>query len=318
MWGAASPQSDPRIAQLEQQLGTLARQENLQRVEGRLGALESAQASVNQRLQAAQALAERAGTRAEEALNRPAPAAPAAPAPQTSAALTDLGNRIGALESQMRERTQAAAVAAQAGSAAMQALERRLAEQDQRLAGLARQAAEGGSEATRAGTRVVLADRLNSALRDGAPYQDVLAALTRFNTDPARLQPLEPFAAQGAPTASALAQSFKPLSEQILRESRADTANWSDRLMRMAERVVSVRSVNEPGSGGVPGLVARIDNALARGAFTDAAAAWDALPEPARRQSEDWGRQLKQRAAAETASRAIAADAIAALNPSTR
>ena len=100
----------------------------------------------------------------------------------------------------------------------MQGLEKRLADQDQKLATLTRQVAEGGSDATRAGTRVVLADRLNNALRDGAPYADVLGALTRLNVDPARLQPLEPFASQGAPTAASLAQSFKPLSEQMLRE----------------------------------------------------------------------------------------------------
>jgi hypothetical protein len=81
---------------------------------------------------------------------------------------------------------------------------------------------------------------------------------------------------------------------------------------------VTVRALDEPGGAGVQGLVARIDTALARGDFADAAAAWDALPEPARRLSEDWGRQLKQRAAAATASRAIAADAVAALNPPTR
>jgi hypothetical protein len=86
----------------------------------------------------------------------------------------------------------------------------------------------------------------------------------------------------------------------------------------MAEKIVTIRSPNESDAPGVPGLVDRIDSALARGAFADAASAWDALPEPARRQSEAFGSRLKQRAAAEAASRAIAADAVAALNPTTR
>ena len=312
-------QDDPRIAQIEQRLAGVPRADALQRLEARLGTLEGAQGAINQRIQAAQALADKANARAEEAANRPAPAPQTpGPAPQTVAAITDLGNRIGALENQMRERTQAASAAAQASTTAVQGLEKRLADQDQKLATLTRQVAEGGSDATRAGTRVVLADRLNNALRDGAPYADVLGALTRLNVDPARLQPLEPFASQGAPTAASLAQSFKPLSEQMLRESRSGTESWTDRLARMAERVVTVRALDEPAGAGVQGLVARIDTALTRGDFANAAAAWDALPEPARRLSEDWGRQLKQRAAAATASRAIAADAVAALNPPTR
>jgi hypothetical protein len=319
IWGSDSAQDDPRIAQIEQRLAGVPRADALQRLEARLGTLEGAQGAINQRIQAAQALADKANARAEEAANRPAPAPQTpGPAPQTVAAITDLGNRIGALENQMRERTQAASAAAQASTTAVQGLEKRLADQDQKLATLTRQVAEGGSDATRAGTRVVLADRLNNALRDGAPYADVLGALTRLNVDPARLQPLEPFASQGAPTAASLAQSFKPLSEQMLRESRSGTESWTDRLARMAERVVTVRALDEPAGAGVQGLVARIDTALTRGDFANAAAAWDALPEPARRLSEDWGRQLKQRAAAATASRAIAADAVAALNPPTR
>jgi hypothetical protein len=339
LWGAGPVRDDPRIAQLEQRLAAVPRADALQRLEARLGTLEGAQGTINQRLQAAQSMADKANARAEELAARPAPAPQAAvPAPQTGAALADLGNRVGALEARTREGTEAASAAAQANASAIQGLDKRLGdldgrldkrigdadkrlgEQDQKLAALGQQVAEGGSDATRAGTRVVLTERLNDALREGAPYADVLAALGRFNVDATRLQPLEPFADRGAPTAAALAQSFKPLSEQILRDARPEGGSWTDKLTRMAERVVTVRAVNEPsgGFGGVQGLVARIDDALARGALADAAAAWDALPEPARRLSAEWGRQLKQRLAAETAARALAADAVAALNPTTR
>ncbi|HEY8380776.1 MAG TPA: hypothetical protein VIL09_01375 [Microvirga sp.] len=345
-----------QLAQVQQQLSGFARQDNLRALEGRLAALESGQGTVNQRLQAAQTLAERAATRAEEAASRPAAAVPAAPGapPQPS---PDLTNRLAALETQLRDRNQAPTPAVteltnrvagletqlrgqgQAATTAAQGQERRLGELDQRLAALdqrlgsldqrvgsldqrvgavTRQVAEGGSEATRAGTRVVLVDRLANALREGAPYGEVLAGLRRFTPDAARLQPLEPFAGGGAPTAAALAQSFEPVGERILRESRPADESWTDRLLRMADRVVTVRAVNEPGGTGVPGLVTRIEQALARGAFADAAAAFDALPEPSRRVGEGWGRTLKQRAAAEAAARAVAAEAVASLNQSTR
>ena len=86
----------------------------------------------------------------------------------------------------------------------------------------------------------------------------------------------------------------------------------------MADKVVTVRSVDEPGSTDPSSVVARIESALANGNLAVAANAWNSLPEPARRLSEAWGRQLKQREAAEAAARAIAADAVAALNTATR
>jgi hypothetical protein len=161
---------------------------------------------------------------------------------------------------------------------------------------------------------VVLAERLSDALRTGAPYTDVLSALKKVDGDAARLAPLEPFAASGAPTAAALAQSFKPLSADILRDERATAGSWTDRLWRMADRIVTIRPVDQPGSTSVPSLVARIDQALARGDVAEAATAWQALPEPARRISEQWGLLVKNRAAAEKAASAIASDALTALN----
>jgi hypothetical protein len=103
-----------------------------------------------------------------------------------------------------------------------------------------------------------------------------------------------------------------------VRDSRQGAEDWTDRLLRMAEQVVTVRSVNDPGGTGVPATVARIEDALERGAIGDAAAAWDSLPEPARQASAEWGRLVKQRAAAEAASRNVAAEAVAALNQATR
>jgi hypothetical protein len=363
---------------MEQQLGTLARQDDLRALEGRLAGIEGAQTNLSQMVQATQALAQRSAARAEEAANRP----PAA-AVQNEAALGDLSNRVNALETQLREGVQAASAGTQALerrlaeqeqrlAAATQPLERRLneveqrlatatqpleqrlgqleqrlatatqpleqrlgqleqrlatvteplerrlAEQEQRLSGVAQQVAQGGSDVTRAGTRLVLVDRLGDALREGAPYTEALGALRGVTPEPAKLAPLEPFAQSGAPTAAALAQSFRPIAERLRRESRPDAEDWSERLLRMADKVVSVRAVNEPAEAGVPGAVARIEDALARGSFADAAAAYEALPEPARQASAEWGQRLRQRAAAEAAARTVTADAVAALDQATR
>jgi hypothetical protein len=345
---SSTASADPRVAQLQQQVGALARQDAVQALEGRLTALESGQQGLVQRVDAAQQVAERSAARAEEALSRPGPEASArAPAaPDNSQAVSELQNRVSAVEGQLQERVQAVSglvdtlqerVRAVAGTVesvqrqvaengqalqgrvaqAAETVQRQLSEQDQRLSALTSQVAEGGSESTRAGIRVVLADRLTSTLSEGAPYAEVLAALRGFGVDQGRLAALEPFAGKGAPTPAALAESFRPLGDRIIRESRAGDS-WSDRLLRMADKVVTVRTVDEPGSSNPSSIVARIESALANGDLASAASAWDSLPEPARRLSEAWGQQLKQRAAAEAAARAIAADAVAALNTATR
>jgi hypothetical protein len=239
------------------------------------------------------------------------------------------GGSLQALERRLAEQDQRLAAATEPAErrlseleqrlgTATQPLERRLSELEQRLAGLTRQVAEGGSDATRAGTRVVLAERLHDALREGAPYADVLAGLRRFTPDPGHLAPLEAYAEGGAPSAAALAQGFKPIGERLRREARQGAEDWTDRLLRMADKVVTVRAVNEPGEPGVPATVARIEDALARGSLSDAAAAFDSLSDTARQAAAEWGEQLKQRAQAEAAARTVAADAVAALNQATR
>jgi hypothetical protein len=338
-----APQNDQRLTQLEQRVGALGQQQGsqppagLQAIEDRIRALEGARGAVDERLQAVQgaaeqaaARAEQATARAEEALNRQPPA----PAPQNDPALAELSSRLSALEGQLQTATQNAANAGSTAQALEQRIaeqdqraaerdqraaerERRISEQDQRLADLSRQLSDenrGAEAASQAGIQVILSERLNNALRNGTPYQEVLEGLRKAGADGGRLAALEPFAQGGAPTAAALAQGFKPLSAVILRDERAASGDWSERLLRMVDQVVTIRPVNEPGSTGVPSLVARIEQALARGNVAEAAAAWEALPEPARRASEEWGRQAKAVAGAQEASQAIAAGALASLN----
>lgn len=360
-WQETSEQGQPvelRLAQLEQRVGALRQpgppgqpQGNAQALAERLQALEAARADLDQRLQAVQGTAQQAASQAEAALNRPAPEAPQ-PTPQNDAALTDLGNRLSALDEQVRanaENATNAATASQELDRRLTDLDRRLADQDrrfgeaerrfsdterrfsdadrrfseqeQRLAALSQQAAENtrnAEAASQTGTKVVLAGRLNDALTSGTPYAEVLEGVKKAGAEAGRVAPLEPFAQQGAPTPEALARSFEPVETAILRESRGPAEGWTDRLLRMADRVVTVRPVNEPGSTGVPALVARIRQALERGDVVEAAAAWDALPEPARQLSEAWGRQVKAVAAAHQAARAISSDALATLNRTTQ
>ena len=191
-----------------------------------------------------------------------------------------------------------------------------LVRQEQRLAALAREVAEGGSEATRAGTRVVLADRLQHALRDGAPYAEVLAALEpASHRSRLALRRSSPSPA-GRADRGRPRQSLPPPRRPIIRD-RAAAPRAATGFCRMAERVVTVRSLNEPGPAA--SRARRADRGRARKREPSLSApAFDALAGTRPPPSEAWGRQLKQRAAADAAARAIAADAVAALNTATR
>ncbi|WP_230530486.1 COG4223 family protein [Microvirga roseola] len=334
-WRGPEGQDDARLVQLEQQVATLGQQGvrpgDLQALSGRIGAVENTGASLNERLQALQSTAEQALAQAQEAANRPVPEVPA---PQTDAALAQITERLSALDNQVQNVAQEAANAAQTATSALNAaqnldgriaeLDSRLAAQQQSLSALSNdigalsnrlaQENQGATSAFQTGTRIILAERLSDALRNGTPYVDVLEGLRHVEADPARLAPLEPFAQQGAPTAAEIAQRFEPLGAAILRESRGPAGGWTDRLLRMADRVVTVRPVDQPGSTGVPSLVARIEQALERGDVAEAVAAWQALPEPARRMSEEWAQQAAAVAQARQAGQAIADNALAALN----
>ena len=378
-WNPSRSRNDPHLEQLEQRLGSTPSREAVSNLERRLTALDAEQKSLNDRLRAAQQLAESNPRRAQEsasegqtpASNPASESAPAERAPDLTPALAALTARFSMLEADVRElapvRDQAqanleatrsldqrlsalpgqiqASVEAgnraldqrltaalgqvrdqlrdqmQANAEATRTLERRFADQDQRLTALAQRVGDRNpAEVAATALRVTLADRLGNALRAGASLGPALDALRRLDIDPQALAALEPYAAQSAPSAAALAQSFKPLGDRIIAESRpaSSNANWSDRLWRMADQVVTVRAVSDAGGNEAPSLVARIQTALANGSLRDAAAAWDALPEPARRLSDDWGRRLKQRLAAEEAVQKIADRALSALDATTR
>jgi predicted nucleic acid-binding Zn-ribbon protein len=288
----AASENSQAIAELQNRLGSLENrlQEREQAATGELAALRQEIEGVRQQLGQTASSVQQLG--------------------QVASNVQQMTDRLSALQQQIAQTAESAQ--AQRGQ-----LEQRLGGQEQRLTELSNQVARGGSDVTRAGIRVVLAERLSRALSQGTPYAEVLAALRELDADQARLAALEPFAQEGAPTAAALARQFEPLGDTIIRQSRSGDS-WGDRFLRMADQVVSVRPVDAPGATDAPSLVARIESALEEGRLQDALSAWEALPEPARQDSQDFGQQLQRRAAADESARAIAADAVSALNSATR
>jgi uroporphyrinogen-III synthase len=266
-------------------------------------------------------------------LEAPRPAAEAqAQAAQVQAALQNaaapLRQQIEALDRRMSEL--AARPAAQGSAGADPALKaeveelRRQASEAQRVAqalaprlgemeAASRRAAAPGAAATGA-ARLILAERLGRAIEAGRPFQQELAALGALGLPPDALAALSQAAAGGAPTMQAIAAEFRKARPALVAEPASADAPWYERLLRLTDGLVRVRSTGAVEGTTPPALAARIDQALQRGDAAGAEAAYQLLPEPARRASESLSALLRRRAALDRAVRTISDDAVRALS----
>jgi hypothetical protein len=234
-----------------------------------------------------------------------------ATAQTNAAALSELTARVASVQSQ-------AAAQSEAGTTALQAMQGRLSETEKRLAGLSEQFTRFGPQAAQAGIRVIVANRASDALHAGAPLGPVLVTLQKTGTPPALLEPLRPYADTAPPSPAGLSREFEPLGNRMVEAARGPATSISDRLMRMADRIVTVRDAGETGGTDVGAQVSRIQKALSHGELSEAATAWDGLPDDAKRLSDEWGKRLKQRAEAEEAARRISTEALSAIDASLR
>ena len=320
-----------RLAGVEQRV---AERPPLAPLEQRIAGIEAALKNAQGALDGARQAAERATATAQQALDRPAPTS--TPAAEANAkAIQDLTPRVAAAEGAAKAASDAAKAAAdgarsasdaaKAASDSVKALEGRLAEQGRAL----QQATEGASRAAAAMRRAVAAERVADALRTGAPYPQALDVLRGSGADGARVNAVAPFAAAGAPTAAALAREFRPAAERIALASRTPPAarttggeapqgDWTGGLWRLADRLVTVRPAGEAAPDVVKDALDRVQGALNAGDLPGALQAYEALPEPARKASAEFGERLRTRVAADEAARALAGEAFAGLDPSAR
>ncbi|WP_036258200.1 COG4223 family protein [Methylocapsa aurea] len=162
----------------------------------------------------------------------------------------------------------------------------------------------------------IVAESLLRKLDRGAPFSTELAALENLGVGPAELAPLRPVAGAGVVSPRKLADEFSALASPILAsEPASEDAGIIDRLTRNAANLVRVRRVGEAGANDpdLPGLVARIENALKRLDIEEAFTIWTELPSAAKAKSDSWGEAAKARLGALSAARSIEADAVAAL-----
>lgn len=247
----------------------------------RLGALEKSVAALRDDLAAARAQAEKT-TAALDALK----AAPAV-APVAVATLPDVSaieDRLGRIERD----TAALAAKAEAPAPAPQP-----PADDPRL------------------RRVAAATLLESAVRDGAPYVDALAAAKSSADNASVLAPLDMFAASGVPGAAALCRELLGLlPKSAPKQDAPPSSNLLDRLRQSAMKLVRVSRVDAPADDGA---LARVAAAAKRDDLDAARREAKQLAPAERAPLQGWLDKVDARDAARAAARQFAADAMAAL-----
>jgi hypothetical protein len=162
----------------------------------------------------------------------------------------------------------------------------------------------------------VAAEALRATVERGAPYQAELTAVQALGVDRAATAPLQPFADQGVPSASALARELAALTPAMEGAAKpaAPDATFLDRLKANAQKLVRITPAGAP-PGNDPGdVIARIKFNAAQGDIEATLADISQLPDPAKALAADWIKKAQSRAAAIAASRKIATDALAALS----
>lgn len=164
-----------------------------------------------------------------------------------------------------------------------------------------------------AAARIVLAERIRTAIAEGRPFQQDVAALGFGGLPAEQLAPLNAVAATGTATRDALLAQFKSHRALFARETASAASDWQGKLVGLASRIVTIRPVGDSGASDPATLPIRLENALVQNDIAAAATLWGELPEPARRDSGSFGAALRARAAAEAALARIASEAVAAL-----
>jgi hypothetical protein len=161
----------------------------------------------------------------------------------------------------------------------------------------------------------VTASALNTAVERGDAFAAELSAAKQLAGDAAALAPLEPFAATGLPSATALGRELVALTNALAQTSGAPPreGGFLDRLQANAERLVRIRPLDEPPGDDPAAVLTRIEQRALQADLPGALTELAKLPAPARAAAQAWIAKAQARLAAVAASRRFAADAFAAL-----
>jgi hypothetical protein len=309
---AAAADFQRRLGALETNAASIAKTAAVELLDRRVAALE-AEAGKDETAQTALAEARAARADAAKALAAAATGErPPAPAQGGAPALFDAGAlqaRVAALASEL--------AGLKSGEADLKALDDRLVKVESALAAPkseARVTAAVTAADRGAAAEAILAISLSERLNAGAPFAGEWGALARLEADGGELSALRPFADAGAPTLAALAASFAKIAPSVVAAATPPSGGGvMDRLLDHMRKLVRVRKLGEVAGDDAEALAARVSAALARGDLAAALDAYHALPEAARRASQDWAQGAGARQAAAVAAEALRADAVGRL-----
>ena len=159
----------------------------------------------------------------------------------------------------------------------------------------------------------IIAEAAEEKMRSGAGFGPELAALQRLGVDPAALAPLEAVV-NGAPANSALAALFSAVAPHVLAAAAPpETGSVTDRFLAHLRNLVKVRELNETAGDDPQALVSQIEAMSRRGDIAGALAAFDKLPDAARKAAGDWPTLARARQAADAALQSIREGAVGRL-----
>lgn len=343
--GSDSSAAEARIAQLEHQVADLAGRapadpansesfgdlaNRLQKLDAQLAQMQTAQTAVS-RSASDPALAERIAAVETQmkslaetvgALGQRSDSAAAA----NAAALSDLTQKLARSDTPGTDLNAAATERSNANADLIAALANRI------------DALEGNAKATEATLAAEVVKRSAESLDDrsvrtalvaaalaavverGRPFTAELKAAQSQAADAAVLAPLESFAATGVPNAGALARELSSLEPALLQAARAapSEAGFLDKLQANAERLVRIRPIEEIPGDDPAAVIARIEFKAVHGDVPGALTEFGNLPANVRAPAQAWISKAQARTDALAASRAFAAEALAALGKPSR
>jgi hypothetical protein len=175
--------------------------------------------------------------------------------------------------------------------------------------------AAGGGANDGVARLVAVAEALRTAVERGTPYQAELAAVKSLGADQTGLTPLEPFAASGVPSATALARELATLAPALTEavEPKQTQSTFLDRIEVNAQRLVRSTPLDAPAGDDPRSVAIRIGFDASHGDIDAALADIAKLPDAAKAIAASWVQKAQARNAAIAASLKLTANALATL-----
>ena len=282
------------------------------KIEHDIASLPPGDASVAERLNAADGAMKSLGV-ALSALNKRSDDA-ATNAKQADDRAAAAEKAVNELRDSVSNAKQQASNAADAGQLA--AVQQRIGALEQSLKDARAQMAQTATT-DKAARLALSAAALRDAVERGVPYEDQLAQARALGADDNALAPLAAFAEKGVPGRRALAHELSDLMPALVKAAGAEEApsGFLERLQANAGHLVRFSAINAPAGDKPADVLARVEIAAAHDDIDAALADIGKLPEKARQQAADWATKGVARQKAIAASQAFASDSARALGP---